>query len=1233
MKTRRFRWLRVAMISLVGIGVWLLLAVTGLLIALGSDSGTRWVLSQIPGLEVENGQGSLFGRWQAEQLRWRGYGVAADLAFPLVDWSPACLITLTVCLDELSVAQTNVEIQPSPDETESGPFTLSSIQLPVDLDVRQVTLGALTVNQSLIWSQVSISAEGVGSAWQLHQLSYRREALAVNVSGWLETRGDWPLALEVTGQLPPPYGDHWELALNLSGNARNLRVQGTSDGYLQADIQGRVEPFEDNLPAELAVRAREFLALDTLPETLMLTTMALNLDGSLANGYRARAEGSFAGAGDAIGVAAAGILTDAGVDDLRVTLTSAEGGQAPGQVTLTGDMDWHGGLVATADIVMNAFPWYQLVPELAPPPVVVEALQGDIRYDNGRYQAHLNTRVNGPQGPADLEGLVNGDLQALTLEELLITTGAGRASGRGDLQFAGPLAWNLDLILQQFNPGYWLPLLEASLDGEVASEGQFGDAGLVMEARWDIGGLWQSHPGASQGLLSVADDDWRLMDFSLAVGNNRVSGQGRWKQQIDAQLSIELPSPELLVPGFQGQLQGEVKARGALSEPEGDLTLSGTQISWQDEVEVSRVNLVASLRESLMLDANLRVSGLSAGEQGIDLMEARFTGNPQQHALALEASAEALTTRLRLEGRWSDGWKGVLSRGEIELPQADQVWQLDGPAALTYRPETSVEFGAHCWSWQESSVCAGDQLLWPDLAINYQLTDFPTRVLAPLLPPSIRWHSQLTGSMAIAMTNQGPDGQIELAADAGEVGVLVGEEWQALAYDTFSVSLGLKPETARFELALSGPEVGRLSSTLTLNPSSPDYPMAGEFELEGLNIAPVGLMADLEVLEGTIGGSGRLSGPLLRPDITGELYLTHGRLLDPRIPIPMEEIELQLGLNGQTAEIDGHWKSHERSSGQLRGSFDWRETPLLELAVTGQRLPFSYEPYASVELDPDLILQYRGGALTVKGTLAVPRGQIAIKELPSQAVTVSSDEVIVGAAAEDPVLRSLVMDVWVTVGADQVTFDGFGIHGDLKGGLRVGNNLDARGVLQLEDGHFEAFGTELELRRARLVFVGSLTEPYLDVEAVRVVDEVTAGLRLTGPVSAPATEVFSEPAMSQPNALSYVILGRPLQTEGDQGQVGQAAISLGLSRASQVTEKIGDELGIEQLVLETEGSGEEASVVASGYLTEDLSVRYGVGIFEPISTVALRYDLGRYFYLEAASGLAASLDLFYTRDF
>ncbi|SFM16700.1 translocation/assembly module TamB domain-containing protein [Marinobacter zhejiangensis] len=1230
---RHIHWLRFIAVVLVGMLLWMVLVLAGLLIALGSDSGTRWVLSQIPGLEVQNGQGSLFGRWQADHVRWRGYGVAVDTVTPRVAWSPSCLFTLTVCLDELSAAQTDVVIQPSSEEPSEGDFSLPSVLLPVDLDIRQVAFGPLTVNQTLIWDDARLSAKGIGSAWQIHDLQYHRDTVEIGVRGWLETRGDWPLALDVDSRLPPPRGDDWSLALALSGNARNIRVKGGSDGYLDAELEGRVEPFEQALPATLSLRARDFLALDTLPSTLMLSDWQLTVDGSLAEGFQSQTRATLAGTEGGIALSAGGLVTETGVQNLTFTLGSPEAGESAGRVTVAGDLGWQDGISANADILLAGFPWYQLVPGMAEPPVALEQLQGHARYDNGQYQADLQAQVDGPMGEAELEGRLRGDMQSLTLDELRVTTGAGEAKGRGTLQYAGPLTWDVELGLTQFNPGYWVPILQAGLDGTVTSQGSLDDDTLKVAANWAISGQWQSQDAASQGALTGVNDDWRLADFALTVGENRLSGQGRWQQQIDGQVTLDFPSPELLVPGLQGHLQGQLTAAGTLQQPQGQLALSATDVDWQGTAQAGRIQLEATLAEHLSLDARLQASGLKAGDQDLGRIDAGLTGTPERHTLVFESIVEVLATRLQFDGRWGEGWSGQLSRGEIELPQQDQLWRLDTPATLTYQQTPSLELGPHCWRWQESSVCAGQQSLMPRLALNYQLQAFPTAALAPVLPKHLRWQSELDGRFALDMTELGPDGQLELSATPGSFDLQLEDEWHAFAYDLLSVSLKLKPESATFDLALSGPELGKLTAAMTLDPSTPAYPMTGNFHLASLNLAPLAAILDLEVLEGTIGGAGTLSGPLLQPDVHGTLNLENGKILDSRLPMPMESIGVDVQLNGKVATIAGNWQSHERSSGQVRGTTAWHPALVLDLALTGQRLPFSYEPFASVELEPDLKLQYRDGGLAITGTLAVPRGQITVKELPEQAVTVSSDEVIVGKPVEEPILRSLTMDVRVDVGSDEVTFEGFGITGDLEGGLRVGNNMDARGVLQLTDGNFEAFGTELVLRRARLVFVGSLAEPYLDVEAVRFVDDVTAGLRLTGPVSGPSTEVFSEPAMSQQNALSYVILGRPLQTEGDQGQVGQAAISLGLARASKVTEKIGEELGIDQLVLETEGSGDDASVVASGYITEDLSVRYGVGIFEPVSTVALRYDLGRYFYLEAASGLAASLDLFYTRDF
>ena len=97
--------------------------------------------------------------------------------------------------------------------------------------------------------------------------------------------------------------------------------------------------------------------------------------------------------------------------------------------------------------------------------------------------------------------------------------------------------------------------------------------------------------------------------------------------------------------------------------------------------------------------------------------------------------------------------------------------------------------------------------------------------------------------------------------------------------------------------------------------------------------------------------------------------------------------------------------------------------------------------------------------------------------------------------------------------------------------------------------------------------------------------------------------------------------------------LGQAALGLGLAGAAPITRHIGDALGLEDFVVESEGQGVDTQVVASGSLTDKLSVRYGVGVFEPSNNLALRYELSRRLYLEAVSGFASSLDFFYRIDF
>jgi translocation and assembly module TamB len=1238
-KTHRVRfWL------LTGLAVLLLLPlllVGALLLALWSEAGTAWVFEQVPGLQVTEGQGSLLGRWQAEQLNWQGFGTGVEVIQPLVNWSPTCLFQKQICLDTLQAESVAVALQRAQsEESQRSAISLPALDLPVSVAIGSIAIGPLTVDQQTIWDRFELSATGSGADWNVSQFSLVREAIEVDLSGHLETKGDWPLGITVNVQLPPVQDKPLALALNLSGTVAELLISGNSKGYLDAGLSGSVQPLKPALPASLQVKTDRFRAADTLPQTLTLLNTDIAIQGSLDEGFQARGKGQLPGTDGKIGLALNGLVTTTGVQNLELNLTGKGTGSADtGTVSVKGNLGWAEALALDAKVLLDAFPWYNLLPDVTPPPVVLNRLSGDVAYTDGRYNATLEAVVDSPQGRANLASKIDGDLESLTLSELEVDSGAGALSGRAQLGFAGPLSWNANLKLSEFNPGYWVPAIDASLSGDVTSEGTLPPEGQPsISATWDLQGSWRTSAADIRGQLRQSGEALELSEFELRIGDNRVAGQGRWGPQLAGDFQLNMPRPELLLPKLEGSLSANVAISGTPEAPLGSLKVSGRTVAWDDQVEVDALDLSASLSDGQSVSGDLTASGVSGAGQELENLSLDMSGTRQDHRLTVRAIHREAQLLLAFAGgagqEWAS-WTGQLARGEIDIPGQDQSWRLNQPADLVYGQSGELTFGSHCWTWQQASVCAGSQSLLPQVALDYTVRNFPTTALAPLLPETLKWEALLDGEVTFNTGGAGPRGSLKVSAGSGEFLVLNGGEWESFDYSTLTSQVALLPERADLSFELEGPKLGNLSANVSVDPMASERTVDGRFTISELDIALAAVFADLEEVKGEINGQGRISGPLMKPALNGELVLSGGNISDPSLPVSLEKLLASVTFNGYQADVSGRWQGNARSSGVLEGSVSWKDEPTVDLSLTGDRLPLHFEPYADLELSPDLEIGWAGGNLSISGRLEVPRGQIEITELPEQAVSVSEDEVIVGQQAEESAGPPVNLNITVVVGEDQVSFNGFEVTGNLKGTLRIGNDLNTRGSLRLIDGRYEAYGQELELRRARLIFTGPLTEPYVDIEAIRRVGTVIAGIRLSGPVTEPRTEVFSEPDMPQTDALSYLILGKPpgAPSQGGDAQMRNAAISLGLNQAAGLTRSVGEELGIEELTLETQGSGTDSAVVASGYLTDELSVRYGVGIFEPFTTVALRYDLGRYFYLEAASGLASSLDIFYTRDF
>ncbi|MGP4844961.1 translocation/assembly module TamB domain-containing protein [Marinobacter sp. 1Y8] len=1224
------RWLLWTLAALLAL---IVLVLTALVLMLRSDAGTRWVLEQIPGLTLTGDSGSLVGRWQAQHLRWQGYGVIAEVDQPDFEWSPGCLFKGVVCIDRLLVERIDITLAPSDAPTDDQPFQLPSIDIPLGIAVGDVRLGPLSVNDSEIWQFFTLEVEASGAAWNIKDFNAVFGDIEVGAEGTLETRGDWPLNLNVDVSLPSPDPDkQWLLDLNLAGSAHDLRIKGESSGYLNASLNGATRPFEPGLPAKAHVTSDRFKPAAALPDTLTIKQWVLDLDGSLDDGFAVESQAELPGTTGPIPLDIRAHVTTEQATDIQLSLTGPDSAASSLQkVTATADVGWANGLAVDGNLNLVAFPWHALIPDMAPPPVTLKTLNGDFSYDGNAYSVTVSGEADGPAGDTRFAAQADGNDKQVRVSDIDIDTGGGGLTGAATVDYAATLKWDAAVKLEGFDPSFWMPEIEATLSGAINSKGSLPASGPQLTADWDLDGNWKQQDASTRGKLASDGTGWKVDELSVLVGHNKVSGSGRLSDQLEGSLALSLPELDQLWPDISGSLKGNVAVSGTLEKPGGKVSLSGDSLILQGNT-IDQLSLKGSLAKGETVNATVSAKGVKAGDQLIGDLDAGLKGSRTAHQLDLKLVNPEVTVNLGFAGALDDIWSGAISNGEIRT--GDQTWQLDNAADLAYTGAGELTLGEHCWRWQTSSLCASDQALLPDQKINYTIKNFPMSALAALWPKNFRWQANLDGKINLEMNEQGPDGKIQLDVGPGSFDIQQAEGWRSISYQTLTAEMDLSPKQAKLGVKLSGEQLGNMAVNLKVDPSTEEKRIEGDYQLDDLKLGIIEPFAQLETIEGVISGRGKLTGPLLEPSVEGNLSLVDGEVIDDRIPIPFHDVFADVEFKGQQADIKGRWQSNERSKGTLAGNIDWRTgVPKIAVAVKGDRMPLVYEPYAQLEMSPDIKLTVDGKKVSVEGSIDVPRGDVEVRELPPQAVSVSDDEVIVGVDAEDAEALELMMDVTVTVGADKVTFKGFGVTGNLKGELRIGNNLNTRGVLKLVDGNYKAYGQELELRRARLLFVGPVSEPYLDIEAVRRVDAVIAGIRLKGPADEPQAEVFSEPPMSQQEALSYVVLGRPLKSSGDQSQVGAAALSLGLARTNDLTRGIGEVFGVKDLTLEAEGSGDEASVVASGYLTEDLSVRYGVGVFEPITTVALRYDLGRYFYLEAASGLAASLDIFYTRDF
>ncbi|MFK3942309.1 translocation/assembly module TamB domain-containing protein [Pseudomonas monteilii] len=1224
------RFLKPVLLSVLALLVLILLAL-GLI--LGTAAGSRWALGLVPGLTVDDFQGRLGGRWQARHVQWAQGETRIELQAPLLEWSPACLLRATLCIDELRAERIDMAFAPSQADPDSGPLQLPDLDLPLDIELGELSVGQLRLDGSELLGDLQLAAHWEPAGLRIDTLKLQRDDLRVDLKGLVKPVGDWPLQVAGQVQLPAVDGRDWQLQVDVNGPLKQtLNVVADSSGYLDGRLDGQVQALAEHLPASLHLRSEAFKPSAVLPDTLAFNQLSLNAEGDLLKGFALTGSASLPAEQGAIPLLLKGRVDAQGAQLSGLDLVAGD----QQHLKLQANANWASGVSADARIDWLDFPWLRLYPMEQAPAVSLHRFSGQVNYRDGAYEGEFKSDLNGPAGAFSLASPFKGDLTQVSLPALALVAGQGRAAGKVALRFADTLAWDVDLQVSKLDPAYWVAELPGTLGGPLRSQGEKQGDRLDLTAQLDLKGRLRGQPAVLKVQAGGAGERWTLADLAIQLGDNRIKGSGSLEQRLAGRIDIDLPRLGQLWPRLQGQVKGQLDVAGTLQAPEGRLDLRGLQLA-QEQNRLQRLDLQARLDGKQRATVDLKATGIQAGETALGNLQVTGRGDSVQQAMQLALEGPQLKLALGADGKLDQGnWRGRLGSGRVQA--GGQDWQLQSPARVQYLANGQIDVGAHCWRSGSASLCGDEQRLAPEPRLRMHLKQFPLDSLAQWMPNDFRWQGLLNADLNVDIPASGPKGTVQVDASGGTLRVREQQrgQWVDFPYRALRLSSTLAPRRVDTRLTFQGGRLGELTLDTRLDPLGKDKPLSGSFNLAGLDLSIARpFLPMVEQLAGQLNGAGQLGGTLMAPQVNGNVALTGGQVAGGELPISVEGLTLRAAIAGEQVQLNGDWRSGSAGRGQLTGNLTWGQALAMDLRLTGQQLPVTVEPYATLDVAPDLNIRLVDDKLAVTGKVQVPKGQITIRQLPPSTVKVSDDTVIVGQQTEEgkPPM-AIAMDVDVEVGRDKLAFSGFGLTANLLGHVHIGDNLDTRGELRLADGRYRAYGQRLTIRRARLLFAGPLDQPYLDIEAIRQVDDVTAGIRLTGNAEQPTTEVFSEPAMSQEQALSYLVLGRPLGNTGeDNNMLAQAALGLGLAGSAGITSKLATGLGIEDFQLDTEGSGDATSVVASGNLTDKLSLRYGVGVFEPANTIALRYKLSQKVYVEAASGVASSLDIFYKRDF
>jgi translocation and assembly module TamB len=743
-------------------------------------------------------------------------------------------------------------------------------------------------------------------------------------------------------------------------------------------------------------------------------------------------------------------------------------------------------------------------------------------------------------------------------------------------------------------------------DATGAVTGRLENPGISATARLseiDIAGLAIEHPIVSLTFAPTAGG---------RAGTVKVEGEVAG-EPATATATIASDQERLTLADLDIQAAGLV-ATGAASFTKAGPTLDVTFSGRTDKLAAplkGRIAGAATLRPSssgdAILAASARLTSGSIGALALSRLDAeaagpldaiRFRGTLRGAAsgapvlLDLTGSLDRNrgTTLIRIEGGGSINGSTVATREPLLLSLAPNATNASGVFAL------------------------GDGFLRATLKderarlqFNATMDNAPIGPMLDLLGE--RATGQATGTISLSGDGKTLDGAMDIALrDA----VLVRRTRDPL-------SMQITGRIANGSMTVSGAATSRNGLDAAFDARAPvdararpmRIALAGEgratWRARGPADALWGLVGSLDQnLAGQFDGAGDVRFAVGRLAGEGGFSLTGGRFSDRQTGVELRDMSARVSFDQAGARLE-QFSARDLRTGTLTGTGVARGLKDGEIAIVANDIRLLNRPDAKAVASGPLALKWTADGMTLSGdlnvreaTLSTPRTDAGIPQLDVIEVNrPGEDDGEAPTKGEDEIARAS-LDLRVRA-PGRVFVRDRGLDSEWSLDLRVrGTSTAPRvfGEARLIRGRFTLAGRVFDAQSGLIRFNGAPEEALINLAAEMSSPEITARIVLSGPVSDPAIELSSNPALPQDEILPQALFGRASEDLSalEAAQLAASLAQLAGQASLDIAGAARDLVGLDRLDVRETGTG--LRVAGGKYLTRDVYLevaRTGIG--------------------------------------